>query len=746
MNNYDIEKIFNFKYDNPVPKANIICGDKYRISILNQRLIRFEYNEENLFVDEPTQIVLNRNFNKQTYKITDQANELKIETDYLIINYNKEPFSSSGLQVIQKKALDQDTIWRFGQKDAKNLKGTCRTLDNIDGRTELIDGIISENGYGIIDDSKSLVLKRDGLVKERKETTDIYFFGYGLEYREAIKDFYHLTGNYPLIPKYMLGNWWSRFWQYDEQSVKELVTKFQEYDIPLSIFIFDMDWHLVDLEEKYGSGWTGFTWNKELFADPEKLIKWLHQKQIKTALNLHPSDGFREFESDYQAIANDINHNSTDGSPILFDVTNKKFMNSYFNNFIRRNEQLGVDFWWLDWQQGDTSKISGLDPLWMLNHYHYLDHGLNHEKPVIFSRFSKIGSHRYPIGFSGDTHMTWESLAFQPEFTATSANVGYNYWSHDIGGHMLGKWDEELYYRWVQFGVFSPIMRLHSGKTAFIDKEPWKNSDETLKIIQKYLQLRHQLMMFIDSENRKGSIAGHQLIEPLYYDYPEDKLVYQFKNQYLFGKQLLIAPVVTPKIAEINLSKTIVYLPEGTWYDNNGIKFEGNQTYNYYTKVDEYPVFRKPGSIVPLENNDELIFDIVCGNGEYDLVIDQQVFQIKQTMVKEQLEFSYPKSLADNYLIKIKANLGFELELLNEEVNDKQIVLVYQIKVTNKKVTSSELIDVIKNFDLPTIQKTKIEDNKYILNSEAKIKDRILALNNIALTKEQKEVLIAKLI
>ncbi len=742
---YNIETIFNFKYNNPVSKKNIIQGDKYRITIINQRLIRFEYQELGMFTDEPTQVVLTRNFGEQQYKLAETENELEIETEYLIISYNKQQFSSSGLQITQKKALDQDTIWRYGQKDKRNLKGTTRTLDDIDGRIQLEDGIISRNGYGIIDDSTSLILNQDGSLKERNETIDLYYLGYGNEYRKALKDFYKLTGNYPKIPEYMLGNWWSRFWEYDEKSVKELVNKFEKYKIPLSVFIFDMDWHLVDIEAKYGSGWTGFSWNKKLFSDPKRIIEWLHKKNIKMALNLHPSDGFRAFESDYHLIANDLNHEVSSEKPIVFDVTNEKFMNSYFKHFIEPNEVIGVDFWWLDWQQGDTSKIKNLDPLWMLNHCHYLHHAKNHDIPAIFSRFAKVGSHRYPIGFSGDTHVTWESLAFQPEFTATSANVGYNYWSHDIGGHMLGSWDEELYRRWLQYGVFSPIMRLHSGKTLFIDKEPWENSEITLKVAQMYLQLRHKLMAFINSENIKGSKAGHQLIEPLYYDYPEDEQVYQFKNQYLFAKQLLIAPVVTPKCPQTNLAKTVVYLPQGEWYDVHGRMFNGNQTYNYYTDEFNYPVFQKTGAIIPLVVDKELELNLVCGNGQYEFVTEIASYQIKQVQRENKLLVSYPKSLADNYNITIKFNKSFAPEYLETKNEKGQVTIHYKIMKQENTITKQELIKIIKNFKLTTYEKNKIENNQYILNENASSKSRIFALNSIDFTSEQKELLISLL-
>ena len=103
-----------------------------------------------------------------------------------------------------------------------------------------------------------------------------------------------------------------------------------------------------------------------------------------------------------------------------------------------------MDFWWLDWQQGTVTDIPGLDPLWALNHYHTLDSGRKDKRPLILSRYAGLGSHRYPIGFSGDSHMTWKSLDFQPYFTNNAANAGYTWWSHDIGGHMRGIQDDEL--------------------------------------------------------------------------------------------------------------------------------------------------------------------------------------------------------------------------------------------------------------------------------------------------------------
>ena len=151
--------------------------------------------------------------------------------------------------------------------------------------------------------------------------------------------------------------------------------------------------------------------------------------------------------------------------PIDFDPADPAFLEAYLEVLHHPLEAEGVDFWWLDWQQGGVTRIPGLDPLWLLNHFHFLDSGrATAGAPLTFSRYAGVGSHRYPIGFSGDTVITWASLDFQPYFTATASNVGYGWWSHDIGGHFFGGKDDELTVRWTQLGVFSPIMRLHSSR------------------------------------------------------------------------------------------------------------------------------------------------------------------------------------------------------------------------------------------------------------------------------------------
>ena len=157
--------------------------------------------------------------------------------------------------------------WNYGE-EPDDLRGTARTLDEADGAIPLEHGLISRQGFSLMDDSASLLIREDGWVEPRKGScVDLYFFGYGHQYELCLKDFYRLTGKTPLLPRFVFGNWWSRFHKYTQEEYQELVSRFEKEEIPFSVAVIDMDWHLTDIDPKYGSGWTGYTWNRDLFPD-----------------------------------------------------------------------------------------------------------------------------------------------------------------------------------------------------------------------------------------------------------------------------------------------------------------------------------------------------------------------------------------------------------------------------------------------------------------------------------------------
>ena len=642
------------------PKAlaeNVIQGEKYRITMLTQGLIRLEYSEDGCFEDRATQSIWNRDFPKTEFRCKETLDSLEIFTSRIHLVYDKQKFSPNGLSVqVLGQYINHGSIWHYGQ-DFQNLGGTARTLDEADGAIPLEKGIMGRVGFSLLDDSKSLVLTEDGWIEPRKSKgEDLYFWGYGHDYLEALKDFYYLCGKLPMVPRYALGNWWSRYYKYTEKSYMELMERFEKENLPFSVAVIDMDWHLVDIDPKYGSGWTGYTWNREFFPDPDRFLKWLHDRNMHVTLNIHPADGVRAYEEVYEDMAKTMGVDYENEEPVNFDAADPKYMEASFDHIFHPMEEKGVDFWWIDWQQGGVTKVEGLDPLWVLNHYYYLDNARDGKRPMTFSRYAGPGSHRYPIGFSGDTLITWESLDFQPYFTSTASNIGYAMWSHDIGGHMQGIKDDEMAGRWLQYGVFTPIMRLHSSCGEFNGKEPWRYKTEIRLVMEEFLRLRHKLIPYLYTMNYRTYQEDIPLVLPMYYHNPEREEAYQVPNEYEFGSQLLAAPVTSKRIDRLNVAKVKVWLPEGTYYDIfTGRKYKGNRIMMMYRDIQSIPVLAKAGAVIPMTeeireagaNPGQLTIQVYAGaDGEFVLYEDDNTTEDYKDgkCVKTRMQVSWGES------------------------------------------------------------------------------------------------------
>jgi alpha-glucosidase (family GH31 glycosyl hydrolase) len=547
-------------------------------------------------------MVVNRNYSNTPYQIEQNGEFIKITTDELIIECNGDEFSKTGLNVIMRHPLvSSGQSWHFGD-EFDTFGGTARTLDTVDGECELEPGIFSKHGYSIIDDTDSMLLTDDGFVTPRvKGNQDIYFFGYGCDFKQGLKDFYNLTGKQPLIPRYALGNWWSRYYKYTAESYLSLMDEFANHEVPLSVSVIDMDWHYVDLDEKFGSGWTGYSWNKEFFPNPKGFLDELHNRGLKVTLNDHPADGVKSFEDNYITLAESMGIDPKTEQMILFDASNKEYLDNLQKHILEPLENQGIDFWWIDWQQGSISKVEGLDPLLALNVSRFVANQKGNNRPLIFSRYAGPGSHRYPVGFSGDTIITWDSLKFQPKFTACASNIGFGWWSHDIGGHMQGIKDNDLEVRWYQYGVFSPINRIHCSNSLFTSKEPWRYERETSRIMCKYLRLRHQLIPYLYTMAYRAYKDDMPLVEPMYYENATNPEAYNVDTQYYFGSNMIVAPIVQKQVKGLLMGKTKVFLPNSIYYDFfSSRRYSGDRTMMMYRTLDELPVLIKMGDIIPI--------------------------------------------------------------------------------------------------------------------------------------------------
>ncbi|PWJ44637.1 glycoside hydrolase family 31 protein [Sediminitomix flava] len=642
------------------PKSNpkaVTISDNVRFTVLTPRVIRMEYDQEKEFEDRSSFVVINRDTEVPKYKVKNEGDWLIIKTDELILKYKKGSgeFTSENLQV--SLIGDQQVTWKPGMTNSQNLLGTTRTLDGCDGGNtwdgnpiELENGLLSRDGWYLLDESENFCLDNSDWkwVSESKNKAeqDWYFFGYGLQYKQALKDYTTIAGKIPMPPRYAFGYWWSRYWAYSDPEFKALVGDFRRYDIPIDVLIIDMDWHLTHgglknikdpKKDPFGEllGWTGYTWNKSLFPAPSKFIEWTNQEKLKTALNLHPASGLAPMEEQYKEFGEKYGFDTSKDEWIPYRMADKKWAETYFDVLLKPYEEWGVDFWWLDWQQFPESKVvSGLNNTWWLNHTFFTSMAeRTGKRPLLFHRWGGLGNHRYQIGFSGDYKISWESLKYQSYFTHTASNVGYGYWSHDIGGHAPGELDRdaELYARWLQFGIFSPILRTHSAKISSIERRFWMFPNE-FKHMRDLIHLRYALAPYTYTMARKAYDEGVSICRPMYYDNPEEEKAYTYKYQYMYGDQLLFSPVAEP-VGDDLYAEQETWLPEGNWFEwSTGQKYEGGQSITGKYMLEELPLYVKEGAIIPMypkvsnlqELPNHLILKVYPGKeGEFELYEDE---------------------------------------------------------------------------------------------------------------------------
>ena len=635
-------------------KSNVVYSDaNVRFTLISDGVVRMEYAPDGKFIDDKSFIAVCREYPAVEYKLKKGGKWLEISTSKMKVRYRKGSgaFTADNLKITAPKGAFQFS-WVPGQKQTGNLKGTFRTLDGMDGDTQtqgyvketkpgeklpLEDGLLATDGWTFIDDSKGFLFDGDKdweWVKERPDNggQDWYFMAYGHDFKKALKDYTLFAGKIPLPPRYTFGYWWSRYWLYSDKEFRELVDNFHTYQIPLDVMVLDMDWHYT---EPGKGGWTGWTWNRDLFPDPAGFLKYLNQNGLKVTLNLHPADGIASYEEAYPALAKDMGMDPQGKETVKWVNSDKKFMANMFKDVLEPMEKEGVSFWWLDWQQDlFDSKLKGLSNTWWINYAFFSRMANNRDtRQLIYHRWGGLGNHRYQIGFSGDATATWKTLDYQPYFNSTASNVLYGYWGHDIGGHIGDKIDPEMYARWMQFGAFTPIMRTHSQKNAGMNKEPWVFSKEYLDVIRQTIRQRYEMAPYIYTMAREAYESGVSLCRPMYYDYPEAKEAYDFRNEYMFGDNMLVAPVTAP--AKDGYAKLNVWLPEGQWYElPTGTLLDGGRTVERSFAIDEYPIYVKAGSVLPmytdkvmnLSGNDEdivvTVFPGPAGTSQFSLYED----------------------------------------------------------------------------------------------------------------------------
>lgn len=707
--------------NNDVNSDNIVFWNNFRITLLTDKIIRVEKSERKIFTDNLTKTFINRNTPKVQFT-------QKIEKNTLYITTKSAIFAVKNNLSI-KVSFDGGKTF---VKEKGNLFGTRRTLDMCISKVKLEKGLLSKSGVTIFDDSKTPVFVNGKLENREVKEKDLYIFA-SLDYLSIIKDFYLISGITPMLPRYAFGNFWSRYYPYSEDEYIAVMQKFHDKKIPFSVAVVDMDWHYVNLKKDFPKlysdfpnyfersplGWTGYTFNKKLFPDHKRFLNTLHKMGLHTTINVHPAQGVLPHEDAYNVMIEKCH--TLDNGVIPFNFEDDDFINCYFEFLHKPLEEEGVDFWWIDWQQGKKTKYCGIDPLFLLNHYHYLFSERNNKRGLILSRYANLGSHRYPLGFSGDSFINFPLLKFIPYFTSTASNVGYTLWSHDIGGHMFGYKDDQLYVRWLQFGCFSPINRLHSSNMAVTGKEPWKVNGKSEKIATTFLRLRHKLIPYLYSEYRNNVDMGLPLIRPLYYHFGDNENSYKFKNEYFLGDKLLVSPITSRVDKRSFLSVEKAFIPCDNMVDIFTRKTYKKGTTYFAREIDDIPILLKKGAILPLDRSylftkNPLSLEIIVnvGNGEYSLYEDDGIS-------KEYLSGNYSTASFDglveddNYALSVNyshnlSNLPKKRDYIIKPINlinakNCSITINGEEKILNKKKDFGVTFfydneDCLKSFDM----------------------------------------------
>ena len=707
-------------------KENTITGQKYRFTILTERLIRLEYNPKGVFEDRTTQRVIKRNFPKVDYKITQSETLLQIVTAYFTLDYVKEKNFIGGKlnpgSNLRITLNGTDRIWHYNHPEARNFGGIIYSLDNFEGNLKMNKGLYSTDGFTCLDDSDSFVLEGDNFTNRTDSCIDLYVFMYKKDFGLCLKDYYDLTGYPMLIPRYALGTWWYKNHKYTGQTLDNLLTKFKEENILLSAVMLGDNWHLE---------------NDPLVFDEENLSCQIFndltaRHNIKAGITINPSLKAKENSYTYQNVVGNIG--VLKQREYSFLPLSNQSLNLYTNYGINNWINIGLDAFVVDY-----NNIKDKKALALFNHYCYAAGGLtSNKRVVVFSRNHDIATHRNTIIFTGKTKVDWNTLEYLPRYNLTASNNGISYIAHAIGGYYGGIENYELYLRYIQLGVFSSMLVLASDKGEYYKREPWRWNITQSSVIKKYLNLRNSLIPYLYTESYIYHNSGSPIIQPLYYKYPKIYDEPLYKNQYFFGSKMLVCPITKKKNPLMNRVVQRMFIPEGVWYElESGKKYLGNKYYMSFYKDEDYPVFCKEGAIIPmsldktidLPTNMEIIV-FPGSNGEYKLYEDDgftNSFQNKNYAITE-FSFQYQPN---RYELTIKNinNSGILPYLRNYRIRFKNTKPVNLISILsgiqsipgNYYLEKNDLVIDISNVSTSAELKIKLESEEPIENSTIRL-------------------------
>lgn len=424
-----------------------------------------------------------------------------------------------------------------------------------------------------------------------------------------------LTGRQPLLPRWALGNFSSRFGYHSQTEVLQTIDKFKFENIPVDVVILDLYWFGKDIKGTMGN----LAFHTDSFPKPKKMVQQLAKQGVKTVLITEPfvvSTSSRWDEAiEQEVLALDTLYQPAKydfyfGNTGLIDVFKPKAKDWFWNIYKDLKQDYGIHGWWGDlgepevhpsWVKHDTGSADEVHNIygqeWAKTIYKGYEKDFPDERPFILMRAGYSGSQRYGmIPWSGDVSRSWGGLQSQPEISLQMGLQGLAFMHSDLGGFAGDLLDDDLYGRWLEYGVYQPIFRPHAQEA--LASEPVFRSDYAKNLAKKAIERRYKLLPYIYTLAFENSQTGMPLMRPLFFKEPDNFKTYFIDNQYLWGKDLLVCPILEPYQKRLR-----VYLPKtSNWYLKKENKtYQGGQ--NVWIDLenfkDDIPVFIREGAFIP---------------------------------------------------------------------------------------------------------------------------------------------------
>ena len=533
--------------------------------------------------------------------------------------------------------------FRFALQDDEKLLGTGERVVGMDRRGERLP-LYNRASYGygdnrteqmyysvpVVMSSHKYMLVFDnsasGWVDLGKSESDVlqfeasggrtaYLFTAADSFEDLLLNYVRMTGKQPLPPRWALGNVASRFGYRTEQEVRDTIGLFREKQLPVDAIVLDLYWFGTEVKGTMGN----LAWHKESFPAPEKMIADLKADGVQTILITEPfvltsSDRWQE-AVDANALAKNLGDEDKRfdfyfGNTGLIDVFNPVAQDWFWSVYAGLNEQ-GVGGWWGDLGEPEVHPYDAIHTLadgtkasadevhnayghqWAAMLAERLQQADPDTRHFIMMRSGFAGSQRYGmVPWTGDVSRSWSGLKPQVELSLQMGLTGLAWTHSDLGGFAGGEvFDQEMYVRWLQYGVFQPVFRPHAQDN--IAPEPVFHDERTIQLLRPYLNLRYQLLPYLYSMAFENSQTGLPLMRPLFFD---DLKQLENAQSYMWGDAFLVTPVTAAGVSEVT-----VQAPAGIWFNFwNDTRYQGGQALTLASPLEQLPVLVKAGSFVPM--------------------------------------------------------------------------------------------------------------------------------------------------